>query len=210
MLEKRYSIGELSELSGISTQTLRRWDDTGKVKADFKLPGGKRFYNESTMMKIMDLNVDQSKPRKVIGYCRVSTKDQKDDLERQVSNVRTYLLAKGKPFEIISDVGSGINYKNQGLNKLISMIINGEIETIVILHKDRLVRFGYELIEDIANRFSTNIEIIDISEPSLEEELSLDLIHIITVFLSKINGIRSSKTRNLLEEVIKNESSKNP
>ena len=210
MLEKRYSIGEVSELSGISTQTLRRWDDTGRVKADFRLPGGKRFYNESTMMKIMELNVDQSKPRKVIGYCRVSTKKQKDDLERQVDNVKTYLLTKGKPFEIISDIGSGINYKNRGLNKLINMIINGEVETVVVLYKDRLVRFGYELIEDIASRFSTDIEIIDTSEHSFEEELSLDLIQIITVFSSKINGRRSSKTKKLLEEVVKNESSKNP
>ena len=161
-------------------------------------------------MKIMELNVDQSKPRKVIGYCRVSTKKQKDDLERQVDNVKTYLLAKGKPFEIISDIGSGINYKNRGLNKLINMIINGEVETVVVLYKDRLVRFGYELIEDIANRFSTDIEIIDTSERSFEEELSLDLIQIITVFSSKINGRRSSKTKKLLEEVVKNESSKNP
>ena len=99
--------------------------------------------------------------KKVIGYCRVSSSKQKDDLERQIENVKTYMIAKGYSFEIIKDIGSGINYNKKGLNKLIEMITNNEIGKIVILYKDRLLRFGFELIENICNRYNCSIEIID-------------------------------------------------
>ncbi|MGU8339098.1 IS607 family transposase, partial [Clostridium perfringens] len=95
---------------------------------------------------------------KTIGYCRVSSHKQKDDLERQIENVKTYMYAKGYQFEIISDIGSGINYNKKGLNQLIDMITNLEVDKIVVLYKDRLIRFGYELIENICEKYGTTIE----------------------------------------------------
>lgn len=83
----------------------------------------------------------------------MSSNKQKDDLERQIENVKTYMCAKGYQFEIITDIGSGINYNKKGLNELIDKITNSEIERIVILYKDRLLRFGFELIENLCDKY---------------------------------------------------------
>ena len=119
------------------------------------------------------IKVINVKPEKriTIGYCRVSSHKQKDDLERQIDNVKTYLLAKGQPFEIISDIGSGINYKKKGLQELIRRISQNQVEKVVVLYKDRLLRFGFELIEYIASLYICEIEIIDNTEKSEQQEL---------------------------------------
>ena len=119
------------------------------------------------------IKVINVKPEKriTIGYCRVSSHKQKDDLERQIDNVKTYLLAKGQPFEIISDIGSGINYKKKGLQELIRRISQNQVEKFVVLYKDRLLRFGFELIEYIASLYNCEIEIIDNTEKSEQQEL---------------------------------------
>ena len=119
------------------------------------------------------IKVINVKPEKriTIGYCRVSSHKQKDDLERQIDNVKTYLLAKGQPFEIISDIGSGINYKKKGLQELIRRISQNQVEKVVVLYKDRLLRFGFELIEYITSLYNCEIEIIDNTEKSEQQEL---------------------------------------
>ena len=119
------------------------------------------------------IKVINVKPEKriTIGYCRVSSHKQKDDLERQIDNVKTYLLAKGQPFEIISDIGSGINYKKKGLQELSRRISQNQVEKVVVLYKDRLLRFGFGLIEYIASLYNCEIEIIDNTEKSEQQEL---------------------------------------
>ena len=119
------------------------------------------------------IKVINVKPEKriTIGYCRVSSHKQKDDLERQIDNVKTYLLAKGQPFEIISDISSGIDYKKKGLQELIRRISQNQVEKIVVLYKDWLLRFGFELIEYIASLYNCEIEIIDNTEKSEQQEL---------------------------------------
>ena len=119
------------------------------------------------------IKVINVKPEKriTIGYCRVPSHKQKDDLERQIDNVKTYLLAKGQPFEIISDISSGINYKKKGLQELIRRISQNQIEKVVVLYKDWLLRFGFELIEYIASLYNCETEIIDNTEKSEQQEL---------------------------------------
>lgn len=117
-----------------------------------------------------------TKPKIVIGYCRVSSHKQRDDLERQIENVRMYLMAQGKPFEIISDIGSGINYKRNGLSELIEKIMRNEVAKVVVLYKDRLARFGFELIEYVASLHGCEIEIIDNTKKIEQEELVEELI----------------------------------
>ena len=124
----------------------------------------------------------QFAPRKVIGYCRVSSRKQKDDLERQVENLRTYLYALGNPFEIITDIGAGINYTKEGLQELIRRIEANQVEKVVVLYKDRLLRFGFELLETIATIHGCKIEIVDTTRESEQQELVEDLVQIITVF----------------------------
>lgn len=117
------------------------------------------------------------------------------------------MLAKGYQFEIITDIGSGINYNNKGLNCLIDMITNSEVEKVVVLYKDRLMRFGFELIENICKKFNTDIEIIDSTEKTEEQELVEDLIQIVTVFSCRLQGKRANKAKKMIKELLESDSS---
>src|SRR5699024_3971485 len=121
-----------------------------------------------------------------IGYCRVSSPKQKDDLERQIENMKTYLISQGKPYQIITDIGSGINYRKKGLDKMSDLVISRKVDKVVILYKDRLLRFGYELLEGLFARFGTVIEVVDNTEKTENEELVEDLIQIVTVFSARM------------------------
>ena len=142
-----------------------------------------------------------------IGYCRVSSKKQKDDLERQIEAVKLYISKKYEKFEIIQDIGSGINYNKSGLKKLLELINDEKISRIVVYHKDRLLRFGFELIKNIADMHHVEIEIIDDKEKTDEQELVEDMIQIITVFSCLLHGKRANQTKKLLSEMKKNEKS---
>ena len=140
-----------------------------------------------------------------MGIVGVSSHKQKDDLERQIENVKTYMYAKGYQFEIISDIGSGINYNKKGLNQLIDMITNSEVDKIVVLYKDRLLRFGYELIENLCEKYGTTIEIIDNTEKTEEQELVEDFIQIVTVFSCRLQGKRANKAKKMIKELIEDD-----
>lgn len=166
--------------------------------------GGTRYYSTEQLKLFQSSNNE----RIVIGYCRVSTPSQKDDLETQVQNVKSYMYAKGYKFDIIKDIGSGINYKKKGLKELINRIENNEVSKVVILYKDRLIRFGFELIEYLCEINNVEIEVIDNSECSKEKELTDDLIQIITVFANRLYGQHSKKTKRLINEVRNNADNK--
>lgn len=204
ILMKIYSIGEFAKLIGKTEQTLRNWDKNGLLKPYYIAPSGFRYYSEEQLNQILGLK-NNIITKKVIGYCRVSSQKQKDDLERQVKYVKEYMIAKGYQFEVITDIGSGINYNKNGLNKLIDMVTNGEVEKIVVLNKDRLVRFGFELIENICKKYGTTIEIIANTEKTEEQELIEDLIQIITVFSCKLQGKRANKARKMIKELTEND-----
>lgn len=155
------------------------------------------------------MNIKPNLDRIVIRYCRVSSNKQKDDLERQIANMKLYLTAQGKTFEIISDIGSGINYKKKGLKELIRRISQNKVEKFVVLYKDRLLRFGFELVEYIASLYNCDIEIIDNTEKSEQQELVEDLVQIITVFSCKLQGKRANKARKLVKELIEEGSEDN-
>ena len=115
------------------------------------------------------------------------------------------MYAKGYQFEIISDIGSGINYNKKGLNQLINMITNSDVDKIVVLYKDRLIRFGYELIENLCNKYGTTIEIIDNTEKIEDQELVEDLIQIVTVFSCRLQGKRAKKVKTMIKELIEDD-----
>lgn len=196
------SIGKFSTESGISQVTLRRMHESGDLVPAYISSGGTRYYSDEQLNQILGKSKSANIGKPVIGYCRVSTKSQKDDLENQINNVKTYMISRGYQFDIISDVGSGINYNNAGLKKLVSMINGKEISKVVVLYKDRLVRFGFDLIKYLCEINGVEIEIIDNSEYSKEQELTDDLIQIITVFANRLYGSRSKKTKNLIKEVM--------
>ena len=202
-MSKYYSIREFSKIIGVSAQTLRNWDNNGKLHPHHTTASGYRYYSDEQLRQIT--NVEPKNNRITIGYCRVSSRKQKDDLERQIDNVKTYLIAKGQPFEIISDIGSGINYQKKGLQELIKRISGNQVERVVILYKDRLLRFGFELVEYFASLYHCEIEIIDHTEKTEQQELVEDLVQIITVFSCKLQGKRANKAKKLVQELIQEE-----
>ena len=198
------SIGKFAKSLGVSIQTLRNWDKEGKLKPTYVTEDGYRYYSEDLLNKFRNIkNVNKIKKKNIL-YARVSAKDQKDDLNRQIDNLKQYAYSKGYSFEIITDIGSGINYKKEGLLKMINLVECGEVDRIIVLYKDRLIRFGYDLIEYICKLNDTKIEIVDNSTISKEQELTEDLIQIITVFANKLYGARSKKTINLIKSVKEN------
>ncbi|MGL6229219.1 MAG: IS607 family transposase [Culicoidibacterales bacterium] len=199
---KYYSIAQMSKLLGVTAQTLRNWDRSGKLKPHHTSESGYRYYSQEQLNCVLGI---KDPNRKVIGYCRVSSLKQKGDLERQIENMQAYLIAQGKPFEIIHDIGSGINYKNKGLQELLRLITQNEVDKVVVLYKDRLLRFGYELIEYIASLYNCDIEIIDNTDKTEQQELVEDMIQIITVFSARLQGRRANKAKQMIKELVEDD-----
>ena len=194
------SIGKFAKEVGLSVQHLRKLHDDNILIPDVITKGGTRYYSDEQLQAYLNKNnLQQDLP--IILYARVSTRSQKNDLDRQVENLKSYAISKGYSFEIITDIGSGINYTKQGLKQLIQKINNKEISKIVILYKDRLISFGFELIEYLCKLNNISIEIIDNTTISTKVELTNDLIQIITIFANSLYGSRSKKTLRLIREV---------
>lgn len=194
------SIGKFAKELGVTPEHVRTMHRTGEVIPARISEKGTRYYSEEQLRDLKNSRTQQ-REEKVVAYCRVSTKSQKDELEKQIENVKSYMYAKGYSFEVITDIGSGINYKNKGLQKLIPLIDSNQVTKVVILHKDRLVGFGFELIQLLCDLHNVNIEIIDNSEQINEDELTNDLIEIIRIFANRLYGSRSKKTKTLIERV---------
>lgn len=192
------SINKVAKQLNKSAQTLRNWEKTGELIPAYKTKSGYRYYTEEQINKLLGV---EEKERVTIGYCRVSSRKQQDDLERQTENMRNYLCAKGYKFEIITDVGSGINYNKVGLNILLDKVIKGEVDKVVVLHKDRLLRFGFELVENLCKRYGTSIEVVDNTPKTEEQELVEDLVQIVTVFSCKLQGKRANKMKKVIAEL---------
>lgn len=191
------SIQEASELLGVTTKTLRLWEKEGKITAH-RTTGGHRRY------EITDLLGSKKEKALTVAYARVSSADQKEDLERQKLLLETYCAAKGYNFEIISDLGSGMNYHKKGLTKVIKLLCSYQIDRLVITHKDRLLRFGSELIFSLCEIFGCEVIIINKSENStFEEDLANDVLEIITVFSARLYGSRSHKNKQIVEDLQK-------
>ena len=196
------SIGKFAKMVGVTHTTLRRMHIRGDFIPYHITKSGSRYYSMEQLKEFS--SGPRISEKIVIGYCRVSTPAQKDDLETQVQNVKSYMYAKGYKFEIITDIGSGINYKKKGLLELINKINNHEVSTVVVLYKDRLIRFGFDLLNYLCEINGVKIEIIDNTEYSKEQELTDDLIQIITVFANRLYGQRSKKTKRLIDEIKQN------
>lgn len=199
------SIGKFAKKVGLTTASLRRMHQSGECVPYHITKGGTRYYS---LDQLKDFSTADKKEKLVIGYCRVSTSSQKDDLEIQINNVKSYMYAKGYNFEIISDIGSSINYKKKGLQELLDKINDQKISKIIVLYKDRLIGFGFELIEYLCKINNIEIEIIDNTKQSKEQELSDNLIQIVTVFANQLYGQCSKRTKQLINGVKQNVSNK--
>ena len=193
-------IGKAAETLGVSVQTLHKWEASGELVPDRKSAGGTRYYDLGKLLKLGDEDAP------TIGYARVSSHDQRADLVRQAEILEAFCAAKGWRFEIIQDLGSGLNYRKKGLNQLLEMILRRKMRRLVITHKDRLLRFGSELIFAMCEMQNIEIVIINKGEqPTFEEELAKDVIEIITVFSARLYGSRSNKNKKILEALDRGE-----
>ena len=198
---KYYSSKDVTKILGVTAQTLRNWDKEGKLKPSYTKSNGYRYYSEDVILSY----TQERKTKKevsVVLYARVSSKKQQDDLERQISNLKEYAKDKYEKYDVISDIGSGINYEKPGLKKLIEMINKKQVDVIVVLYKDRLLRYGFELVEYFAKLNNVKIEVIDKIDKNQDQELVEDLVQIITVFSCKLQGKRKKKTKELLQKTI--------
>ncbi|GBL12402.1 hypothetical protein MSj_03918 [Microcystis aeruginosa Sj] len=191
----KLTISEAAKLKGVSVSTLRRWESEGKLIPGRTANGHRRY----TISQLLGLKENLSY---TVGYCRVSSHDQKKDLERQKEVVELFCAQNGWPVEIIDDLGSGLNYNKKGLKRLIRLIVDSKVERLVLNHKDRLLRFGSELIFSLCEQFGTEVVIINRTEDSrFEEDLAQDVLEIITVFSARLYGSRSHKNRKIVEEL---------
>ena len=180
--------------------TLRRWETEGRIDPPLRTQGGRRRYDLAKLRAIAPHKAPST--RSTIAYARVSTSGQKDDLVRQVALLESYCAANGWTYEVISDVGSGLNYQKRGLRQLISRICSGEVGRLVLSHKDRLLRFGSELVFSLCEHFGVEVIIINASEDStFEEDLANDVIEIVTVFSARLYGSRSDENKQVMERL---------
>lgn len=200
-MSKFLGIGKASEFFGVSPQTLRRWEREGKLVATQRTPGNQRRYDVTSLRpKAKPSGISQEKP--TIAYARVSSHDQKEDLVRQQKMLELFCASHGWSFEILSDLGSGMNYSKRGLRLLIQKIVHQEVGRLVVTHTDRLLRFGAELIFALCEENGVEVVLINKgSEPSFEEDLASDVLEIITVFSARLYGSRSKKNKKLMEKL---------
>ena len=193
------SIGDAAKELGISVITLRRWADSGKIRSE-RSPSGQRRFFLTDIKRITPRELNQLNDRITINYARVSSHDQKEDLVRQAQVLEAFSATNGWQFETIQDLGSGLNYQKKGLQKLLKRIIQGDVGRLVLTHKDRLLRFGAELVFAVCEEFETEVVIINKSneEVTFEQELVQDMLELITVFSARLYGKRSQKTRSWL------------
>lgn len=190
---------EAAERLGIHYHTVYAMAKRGELESI--MIGKQQMYNVDKYLKEKGAKIEDIGKRRRICYCRVSSQKQKDNLKNQIEVMKN----RYPGYEIISDIGSGINYNREGLKKIIDYGIKGEIEVVIVAYKDRLARIGYEMVENIIKEYSKG-EIIVINkeeEDTPQEEMTKDIIAIMNVYVAKVNGLRKYK-KMIKEEINKN------
>ena len=168
---------------GVHANTLRRWADEGKIRY-IRTAGGKRLYDCSSIEQ-------SSSTKKNYCYCRVSSSKQKDDLERQVQ----FMQSRFPDYTILKDVGSGLDFKRKQLLFLLEECAMGRVGEVVVAYRDRLCRFGFELLEWFFSKISVKLVVLEQQELSPQQELVADLLSVITDFSSRVHGLRKYRDK---------------
>lgn len=197
-MSKIYSVGRFSERIGRSPSTLRRWDREGRLKAK-RLPSGHRYYDET------DVRIALGGPmqvQRVVVYCRVSSSGQKDDLKTQVEAMERFCLSGSIAVdEWITEIAGGMNFKRKQFLRIMAQIQAGEIGRLLIAHKDRLVRFGFDYFEHMAGENGCVITVANQESLSPQQEMVEDLLTIVHTFSCRLYGLRKY-TSKLREDLI--------
>lgn len=199
-----YKPKDFAELLGVSVKTLQRWDRDGILKAN-RTPTNRRYYTYDQYLQFKGIQTEND-IRDTVIYARVSTRNQKDDLQNQVKFLKQFCNAKGIIVnQCIEDFGSGLNYNRKKWNRLLDEVMANKIKTIVISNKDRFIRFGYDWFEKFCEKFNTKIIIVNNETLSPNEELVQDIISILHVFSCRLYGLRKYKNQIKEDEEIAKE-----
>ena len=203
MEHRLVKIGAAAKMLGTTPGQLRKWEANGELLPARKTQGGTRYYAIADLFgRSAAASPAAASPEEplTVCYARVSSHDQKADLDRQQAALEAYCATKGWRTRVIRDLGSGMNYRKKGLQELLEMILRRRFERLVITHKDRLLRFGAELVFRLCELQGIEIVIVHQGEqPSFEEELAQDVLEIITVFSARLYGSRSHQSKKLLD-----------
>ena len=193
-------IGRAAAELGVSRDTLRRWESAGKIEVE-RSPSGHRRYDLAQLRGLVPANSASS--RVTIAYARVSNQNQKKELKQQVGILESFCTEQSWTFEVILDVGSGMNYRKSGLRTLIQRICQGDVGRLVMTHRDRLVRLGIELIFSLCEHFGTEIVVINASSlADFEDEIAEDVMEIITIFSARLYGSRNPKNKDIIQQLM--------
>jgi excisionase family DNA binding protein len=202
-MENLVTISKAAKIFGVSEATLRKWDKDGKLVA-IKTEGGHRRYDIGEIKPETVHRFGFEDSRKTVAYVSVSSRDKKEDSERQKQILKMFCSKNGWTFEVISDIGSGIDYHKKGLISLLNAILDDRVGRLVLTHKDRLLRFGAELVFSICEAKHVEVVIINKGDDTaFEEDLATDILDIATVFSARLYGSRSETIKKLLDNLIK-------
>lgn len=184
---------QAAKILGVHVSSLRRWESEGKLKA-IRTPGGQRRYS----LEEVEASAGQSQPIVTVCYARVSTHSQRDDLERQID----FLRSRFPDAELLSDVGSGLNFRRRKFLAILDRILTGDVQRLVVAHPDRLVRFGFELIKWLCEKTGCELVVLHERKLSPEQELVADMLSIIHCFSSRLYGLKNyqKQVRQALQE----------
>ncbi len=191
------SIGMAAAMLGVSVATLRRWENAGRFVPKFRTPGGHRRYDTAAVVAFGGDAVAVEVEAPTVCYARVSSHDQKEDLVRQEERLRRHCAEQGwTNVEVIADLGSGLNYAKRGLRRLISLICRRQMSRLVVTHKDRLLRFGSELLFDLCRAFGVKVVVTEtVVTEDVNSRLVTDVIELMTVFSERLYGSRSRRNK---------------
>lgn len=196
----KVGIGRAATELGVSRDTLRRWEAAGKIAVE-RTPAGHRRYDLAQLRGLVPHRTPTE--RITLAYARVSMQNQKKDLKNQVNLLEDYCLDHGWEFEVIEDLGSGVNYRKSGLRKLIQRICDGDVGRLVMTDRDRLLRFGIDLVFAMCENFRTEVVIMNVSSlEDFEDDIAEDILEIITVFSARLYGTHNEKNQKIIERLM--------
>ncbi len=196
----KVGIGRAASELGVSRDTLRRWEATGKIAVE-RTPSGHRRYD---LAQLRGLVPHKNKSNRItLAYARVSHSSQKQELREQINQLQSFCTNREWDFELIQDLGSGVNYRKSGLRRLIQRICDGDVERLVMTNRDRLLRFGVDLVFALCENFQTEVVIMNVNSlEDFEDDIAEDILEIITVFSARLYGTRNDKNRKIIDRLM--------
>jgi predicted site-specific integrase-resolvase len=196
----KVGIGRAASELGVSRDTLRRWEAAGKLTVE-RTPSGHRRYDLAQLRGLAPHKNISS--RITIAYARVSHHSQKKDLKDQINHLQAFCTKHDWEFELIQDLGSGVNYHKSGLRRLIQRICDGDVERLVMTNRDRLLRFGVDLVFALCENFQTEVVIMNVNSlEDFEDDIAEDILEIITVFSARLYGSRNDKNQKIIDKLM--------